>query len=101
MTKLVAQSYKVKIEMIIERESVMSAKELKNRLWFPNFIVLRQPVAAGSGDGTDWQGYVKAIKRNIDRAITKQGAELKLSLNQIQKQGTEIRKIQNEFTSQI
>lgn len=39
MTKMVAQSYKVKVDMIAERESIMTEAELANREWFPNFII--------------------------------------------------------------
>ena len=83
MTKMVAQSYKVKIDMIRERESIMSQEELANPLWFPNFIVLRRPVSSGNGDGAQWQGFVKEIKVGYERAISKQNVDLKLSLNQI------------------
>jgi hypothetical protein len=35
MTRLVAQSYKVKVDMIVERESVMTEAELNDKEWFP------------------------------------------------------------------
>lgn len=42
MTKCTAHSFKVKVEMIVERESQMSEAELENEMWFPRFIVLRK-----------------------------------------------------------
>ena len=61
MTKLVAQSFKVKLEMIIERESIMGKAELSNTKWFPNFIILRRKVDNDS-QTMEWQGFVKEIK---------------------------------------
>ena len=42
MTKATAHSYKVKVEMIVERESLMSEVELESEVWFPRFIVIRK-----------------------------------------------------------
>ena len=42
MSKMVAQQFKVKVDMIVERESMMSQRELERIDWFPNFIVLRR-----------------------------------------------------------
>jgi cell division protein FtsL len=41
MTKMVSQSYKSKVEMIEEREDLMSEEDRRNKEWFPNFIVIR------------------------------------------------------------
>ncbi|TNV71932.1 hypothetical protein FGO68_gene7860 [Halteria grandinella] len=41
---MLAQSYKVKVDMIVERESVMSSYELSLTQWFPRYIVLRKQV---------------------------------------------------------
>ena len=69
MSKMVAQQVKVKINMIIERESVMSQSELDNEDWFPNYIVVRRK-AYGSQESGQWQGFVKEIKTNFDKAFT-------------------------------
>ena len=55
--------------MIIERESVMSQSELDNDDWFPNYIVVRRK-AYGSQENGQWQGFVKEIKTNFDKAFT-------------------------------
>jgi hypothetical protein len=39
-----AQSFKVKVDMIVERESIMTDEELSLTAWFPRFIVLRRQV---------------------------------------------------------
>lgn len=49
MQTYVAQSFKVKLDMIIERESIMSESEFNNEKWFPKFILMRRPKDAGSG----------------------------------------------------
>jgi phosphate/sulfate permease len=43
---MTAQSYKAKVEMIIERETVMSKALMvrKEAMWFPRYIVIRKPV---------------------------------------------------------
>ena len=68
MSKMVAQQVKVKINMIIERESVMSKSELGNDDWFPNYIVVRRK-ANSSQDSGQWQGFVKEIKTNFDKSF--------------------------------
>ena len=42
MSKMVAQNFKVKVDMIVERESIMTQDQLKNPNWFPKFIVSRR-----------------------------------------------------------
>lgn len=68
MSKMVAQQFKIKINMIIERESVMSHSELENNDWFPNYIVVRRK-ANESQESGQWQGFVKEIKTNFDKAF--------------------------------
>jgi len=48
MNKKVAQSYKVKVDMIVERESIMTESQRRNKEWFPNYILLRR-VAGSDG----------------------------------------------------
>ena len=54
--------------MIIERESVMSQSELDNDDLFPNYIVVRRKVN-GSQESGQWQGFVKEIKTNFNKAF--------------------------------
>ena len=44
MAKLIATSYQTKVEMIVERESIMSDTERLRTDWFPRFIILRREV---------------------------------------------------------
>ena len=53
MSKRMAQQLKMKVDMIVERESMMSKNELKSSDWFPNFIVLRRK-ADESESSNDW-----------------------------------------------
>ena len=69
MSKMVAQQVKVKINMIIERESIMSQSELDNIDWFPNYIVVRRKANSNQESGQQWQGFVKEIKTNFDKAF--------------------------------
>ena len=48
MQKSTAQSYKVKLHMIRERESIMSENDYKNKELFPNYIILCKPISEGS-----------------------------------------------------
>ena len=67
MSKMAAQKFKVKIDMIVERESIMSESDLANTNWFPKFIVIRR-MANGSQESEQWQGFVKEIKTNFDKS---------------------------------
>lgn len=49
MTKMDAYKYKVKLDMILERETIMTNDEFRNDNWFPNFIVLRRKVNGSIG----------------------------------------------------
>ena len=62
MSKRVAQQFKVKVDMIVERESMMNQTDLDKKEWFPNFIVLRRK-ANESDSSNEWQGYVKEINQ--------------------------------------
>ena len=46
-----AQSFKVKLDMIVERESLMSQAEFSNPLWFPKYILLRRPIGVDEEGG--------------------------------------------------
>ena len=41
-----AESYKVKASMIVEREIHFSQEDFKNKELFPQYLLLRRPVAA-------------------------------------------------------
>lgn len=47
MQRLVALSYMLKAEMIIEREALMTENELKNKEFFPRYLILRRAVESG------------------------------------------------------
>jgi hypothetical protein len=74
MQKSTAQSYKVKLNMISERESIMSKNNFKNKEWFPNYIVLCKPISEGSNADSgnmenDWNGVVREMEKVVKRQI--------------------------------
>ena len=68
MSKMIAQKFKVKIDMIVERESNMTQEELDNSDWFPNYIIFRRK-AIKTHDKEQWQGFVNEIKNNFNKSI--------------------------------
>ncbi len=72
MQRSVAQSFKVKLNMIRERESMMSQEEYLKEDWFPNYIILCKPLSEGrNSDGEDmeneWNGLLKEIEKGVKR----------------------------------
>lgn len=43
MAKIKALNYKIKAEMIYEREIHFNLNDLQNRKYFPKFLILRRP----------------------------------------------------------
>jgi hypothetical protein len=70
-----AQSYKNKVDLILERESLMDKTDLQNKEWFPNFIIVRKPFIDGmdgsqSGESQgEWQGMLREIQKGVKRQI--------------------------------
>lgn len=52
MAKREAQTLKVKVDMIYEHEQIMSKKELADKDYFPQYILVRRPVEAQNEDTT-------------------------------------------------
>ncbi|CDW74458.1 UNKNOWN [Stylonychia lemnae] len=46
MQKLVAESYRVKANMIVEREQFFTKDDFKSAKYFPSYIVVRRPLNA-------------------------------------------------------
>jgi len=68
MSKVMAESFKVKVDMILERESLMSQDDFSNPAWYPRFLITRRAVdGEGEGENQEWQGFVKEIKSNNER----------------------------------
>ncbi len=47
MQRLVALSFMLKAEMIVEREGMMSEADLQNSEYFPKYLLLRRAVGSG------------------------------------------------------
>lgn len=74
MQRSVAQSYKVKLDMIRERESIMTESELKDREWFPNYIILCKPVSENNNSDSgnmdnEWNGVLREMEKVVKRQI--------------------------------
>eukprot|EP00347_Sterkiella_histriomuscorum_P023209 403335532 len=60
MQKMIAESYKVKVQMIVERELHFTEDELKQTDLFPKYLLLRRPVSSNQSD----QGEKLVISNN-------------------------------------
>ncbi len=80
---MTAQSYKVKVLMIKERESVMQGTDLVNEQWFPNYIVVRKPLTDGGREvqnadaGNEWKGMINQMQKGVKRQIDEMKKEQK------------------------
>ncbi|CDW79849.1 wd-40 repeat protein [Stylonychia lemnae] len=101
MQKLVAESYRVKAHMIVEREQLFSNQDLQSQKYFPNFIVARRPLNTESNESGEWQGFIKDIKYTIRTTAAKSKAEILQNLNSLQTQnkenGQKLEKIDEAF----
>ena len=74
MQRSTAQSFKVKLHMIRERESLMSEKDFKKKDLFPNLIILCKPNSTGSDADSgnmenEWNGVLKEMEKVVKRQI--------------------------------
>jgi hypothetical protein len=72
MQRSVAQSFKVKLHMIREYESIMSHQEYENNDWFPSFIIFCKPLSEGrNSDGgeidNEWNGLLNEIEKGVKK----------------------------------
>eukprot|EP00347_Sterkiella_histriomuscorum_P004138 403361610 len=95
MQKMVAQSYKQQAMLIKEREMHFSQNEKESLEYFPRFLILRRPVSSNSEENSEWQGFIKDIKK----AMQKQ--QLGISTKLDQTQSKMLRDIKNENQKQI
>eukprot|EP00347_Sterkiella_histriomuscorum_P008450 403345053 len=97
MQKLVAESYRVKVQMIVERELHFSEEELTSEKYFPKYLILRRPVSSSEGENGEWQGFVKDIKNTIKTASTKQKSDIQYLIQaQSEKSQVQNNKLQSQ-----
>ena len=97
MQKMVGQGYKVKADMICERELFFSEVEARNPIYFPKYLLLRRSAEQEDGDQAEWQGFVKDIKLSMKQQQTK----IKSDMSQMMKEvGTKI-EVQAERVTQM
>eukprot|EP00347_Sterkiella_histriomuscorum_P022696 403337500 len=71
MQKMMAESYRIKAQLIKERESYFNDDDFQNQKYFPSYIIFRRPVENQIDDNQEWQGFVKDIKKTIYKTHTK------------------------------
>ncbi|CDW86987.1 UNKNOWN [Stylonychia lemnae] len=71
MEKLTAESYKVKANMIVEREQLFNEQDLINQRLFPQYIIIRRQLDINAGDAGEWKGFLKDLKNVIEVTSTK------------------------------
>ena len=73
ITKIVAQTFKAKLDLIVERETIMKAHELMKEDFFPKFIVMRKHVDSEGllEAAPQWHGFVKEIISTYQKLIEK------------------------------
>eukprot|EP00347_Sterkiella_histriomuscorum_P017796 403347960 len=86
MQKLTAESYRVKVQMIVERELHFTDEQLLLNSLFPQYLLLRRPVTSNIDPKDDWQGFVKDLKYQIKVVSSRLRADLKQNLESIDKQ---------------
>eukprot|EP00347_Sterkiella_histriomuscorum_P018610 403344863 len=62
MQKMVAESFKIKAELIQERESYFNNVDFQNQNYFPDYIIFRRPVEDQVDGNQEWQGFKPQIK---------------------------------------
>ncbi|CDW72174.1 UNKNOWN [Stylonychia lemnae] len=82
MQNLVAEAYKVKANMIAEREQLFSNDDLNKSELFPAYIVVRRQIKSESNDGGEWQGFIKDLKYTIRTTSAKSKGEIIQNLQQ-------------------
>ena len=50
MQKLVAESYRVKTNMIVERELLLTSIKGNEQEYFPKYLVMRRPIETNNGE---------------------------------------------------
>lgn len=91
MAQMVAQSYKVKVDMIVERESMMH-ESFNNPLWFPQYILVRQPVNIDALNAIEAKEESNRMRDEIAKMSDFQKNTLMLAVDKINKDAEEANK---------
>eukprot|EP00347_Sterkiella_histriomuscorum_P000105 403377162 len=101
MQRMVAESYKVKAQLIRERELHFTEDEFKNNFYlFPRYLILRRPVINNEAEEIDWQGYVKDIKKGINKMVNIQLTKSLEKLSMIEEKNKTIMKAIKQVNNQ-
>eukprot|EP00347_Sterkiella_histriomuscorum_P001568 403371532 len=67
MQKMEAQSYKQQAMLIKEREMHLSEAQKKSLKYFPKYLIVRRPIKNEFEEYSEWQGFLKNIKKSIQK----------------------------------
>ncbi len=81
---MVGEGYKVKAEMICERELFFSEDDAKNPIYFPKYLILRRSAEQVDGDQAEWQGFLKDIKLSMRQQQTKIKSDMSQLMNKVE-----------------
>eukprot|EP00347_Sterkiella_histriomuscorum_P023405 403334763 len=94
MQKMVAESFRIKAELIIERESYFSHADFLSQKYFPDYVIFRRPVEDQADANEEWQGFVKDIKKTIYKTHLKSINTEKEILNHIKTVESTVQKLE-------
>ncbi|CDW73620.1 UNKNOWN [Stylonychia lemnae] len=95
MQKIVAESYKVKVHMIKEREQFFTNQNQIKEAYFPQYLVLRRPHLG------EWQGFIKDLKSTMKTTVAKSRNDIIQSLAANQQQIQILKNDLNSFEKRI
>ncbi|CDW78074.1 wd-40 repeat protein [Stylonychia lemnae] len=85
MQKQVAEQFRVKVQLIAERELYFKEDDLQNRQYFPHHLILRKPINQAESENGNFafqlyigelQGFMKDIKETINNSAKKTKSEI-------------------------
>eukprot|EP00347_Sterkiella_histriomuscorum_P013718 403363632 len=104
LEKMDAESFRIKAQLIKERESYFTEAEFLNEEYFPKLIIYRRPVQEQAQENQELQGFVKDIKKVIYKTHKKTLINNENILKVVQGQEQQIKNLENlmiEMKSQL
>jgi len=70
MQSQTVQQYRLRCDMIVERESIMTPEEFEDKDKFPRYLVVRQAAEDEQmGAQEQWRGFLRELKGFIKREV--------------------------------
>jgi hypothetical protein len=87
MQRQTIEKYRRRLQMIREKEIIMSREEWANQRYFPNSLILVEPENSSDEVGSsEWMGFVKDIKVNVQKNLVEQEGKIKQELSKMSNQ---------------